>query len=165
MNCMRWFSVFVTLCFCWSSGQALAARNWQSLRQVEGLEVVIGDLNPDAVKDGLNRSVLQTDVVRMLRGAGMNVVSREKRLQTPGVPWLYVSVSTVKTKFGSHVYSVSVGLFQDALLKSNGISTSVQTWERGSFGMTRSENLERIREAVADLVGVFIKDYLAMNPQ
>jgi hypothetical protein len=164
MDRTRWLSVVITLCFCWSSGEALAARNWQSLREVQGLEVVIGDLNPDAVKDGLNRSLLQADVGRMLSRAGINVVSREERLQTPGAPWLYVTVSTVKTKFGSHVYSVSVGLFQEALLASNGISTSVQTWERGSFGMTRSEGLRRIREAVTDLVGVFIKDYLAMNP-
>ncbi len=66
---------------------------------------------------------------------------------------------------GSHVYSVSVALFQGALLDSNGFSASVQTWERGAFGMTRSQDLRRIRQAVGDLVGVFIKDYLAMNQE
>ena len=165
MDRKMWLSVVVALSFCWDSGEALAARNWQSLREVKGMEVVIGDLNQDAMKDGLNRSLLQADVVRMLGRAGINVISRKERLQTPGTPWLYVTVGTVKTKLGSHVYSVSVALFQEALLRSNGISTSVQTWQRGSFGMTRSEGLRRIREAVADLVGMFIKDYLAMNPQ
>lgn len=165
MNRTGWLPVFVTICLCWSSGEALAARNWQSLREVKGVEVVIGDINPDAVQDGLKKSLLHADVVQTLRGAGINVLTREERFQTQGAPWLYVTVGTVKTKLGSHVYSVSVSLFQEALLKSNGVNTSVQTWERGSFGMTRSEGLERIREAVTDLVGVFIKDYLAMNQQ
>ena len=165
MNRTRWCSVVVALCFCWSFGEAFAARNWESLRGLGGMQVVIGDLNPEAVQDGLSTGLLQADVVRSLMGAGVNVLAREERLQTPGAPWLYVSVATVRTKLGSHVYSVSVALFQGALLDSNGVSTSVQTWERGSFGMTRSQDLRRIRQTVGDLVGVFIKDYLAMNQE
>jgi len=163
MDRTRYFSMFVTLCFCWCSGEAVAARNWQSLRGLEGLQVVIGDLTPAAVQDGLSEGLLHNDVVRSLMRAGINVLTREERLRTPGAPWLYVSVGTVRTKLGSHVYSVSVALFQGAVLDSNGVSASVQTWERGSFGMTRSQDLRRIRQAVGDLVGVFIKDYLAMN--
>ena len=165
MDRTRWFFVVVTVSFFWSSGEAVAARNWESMRGLEGLQVVIGDLNPAAVQDGLNKGLLLTDVVRTLMRAGINVLTREERFQTPGAPWLYVSVGTVRTKLGSHVYSVSVALFQGALLDSNGVSTPVQTWERGSFGMTRSQDLRRIRQAVSDLVGVFIKDYLAMNQE
>jgi hypothetical protein len=165
MDRSRWFCVVMTLLICWSAEEAFAARNWQSLRDVQGVEVVIGDLNPAAVQDGLSNALLQTDVVRTLEGAGVNVLTRDERLRTPGAPWLYVSVSTVKTKLGSHVYSVSAALFQDALLKANGIVTSVQTWERGAFGMTRSQDLRKIREALGDLVLMFVKDYLAMNPK
>lgn len=162
---MLWLCVGVTLCVCSSSGEAVAARNWQTLRGLEGIQVVIGNINPDAVQDGLSEKVLEADVVRTLLGAGINVLARPERLQSPGAPWLYVSVGTVKTKLGSHVYSVSVALFQEALLDSNGVRTAVQTWERGTFGMTRSQDLRRIRQAVGDLVRVFIKDYLAMNPR
>jgi len=165
MDRKRWCSVVIALCFCLSSGEAFAARNWETLRGLGGFQVVIGDLNAAAVQDGLSKGLLHTDVVRTLMGAGINVLTREERLQTPGAPWLYVSVGTVRTKLGSHVYSVSVALFQGALLDSNGVSTSVPTWERGSFGMTRSQDLRRIRQAVSDLVGVFIKDYLAMNQE
>ena len=162
---VRWFSVLVTLFFFWTAVEAFAARNWQSLRGIEGLQVVIGDINPAAVQDGLSEESLRTDVVRALLGAGINVLTREERLRTPGSPWLYVSVGTVRTKLGSHVYSVSVALFQEGLLDSNNVRTSVQTWERGAFGMTRSQDLRRIRQAVSDLVGMFIKDYLAMNAE
>jgi hypothetical protein len=165
MNRSRWFSFVVTLCFCWISGEAGAARNWQSLRGVKGLQVVIGDVSQDAVEDGLNEDLLKADVVRTLTGVGINVLTRRERLGTPGAPWLYVSVGTVRTKLGSYVYSVSIALFQDALLECNDLRTTVQTWERGSFGMTRSQDLRRIRQAVGDLVVVFIKDYLAMNPR
>jgi len=165
MDRKRWCSVVVALCFCWSAGEAVAARNWQSLRGLEGLQVVIGDLDPGAVQDGLSADILRVDVVRALLGAGIKVLTREERLRAPGAPWLYVSVGTVRTKLGSHVYSVSVALFQEARLDSTGVSTSVQTWERGAFGMTRSQDLRRIRRALGDLVGVFIKDYLAMNQE
>jgi hypothetical protein len=160
----RWFSVLITLCFFWIAAEASAARNWQSLRGLEGLQVVVGDVNQAAVQDGLSADILRTDVTRALLGAGINVLTREERLLTRGAPWLYVSVATVRTKLGSHVYSVSVALFQEGLLDSNGFRTSVQTWERGAFGMTRSQDLRRIRQAVNDLVHMFIKDYLAMNP-
>lgn len=165
MDRTRWFSLVVALWFCLSSGEADAARNWLSLRGVEGVQIVIGDVNRDAVQDGLNKDLLQRDVVRTITGAGINILTRQERLSTPGAPWLYVSVATVRTKLGSHVYSVSLALFQEALLECNGERTTVQTWERGTFGMTRSNDLRRIRQAVSDLVVVFIKDYLAMNPR
>ncbi len=165
MNRTIWFSVVVTLCVFTCAGETIAARNWQTLRGIEGVQIVIGDLNPDAVRDGLNKNLLEGDVLRTLIGAGIDVLARQERLQTPGAPWLYVSVGTVKTKLGSHVYSVSVALFQDALLDCSGVRTTVQTWERGTFGMTRSHDLRRIRQVVGDLVGVFVKDYLAMNPR
>ena len=163
MGRKRWCFLVVTLCVYWNSAEVFAARNWQSLKGIEGLQVVIGDINPAAVQDGLNEDILREDVMRTLLRAGINVLTREDRLRTPGAPWLYVSVATVRTKLGSHVYSVSVALFQEALLESNGVRTSVQTWERGSFGMTRSQDLRRIRQAVGDMVGMFTKDYLAMN--
>ena len=163
MDRKRWFFLVVTVCFCWNSAETFAARNWQSLQGIEGLQVVIGDIDPAAVQDGLSEDILREDVLRTLMRAGINVLTREERLRTPGAPWLYVSVGTVRTKLGSHIYSVSVALFQEALLDSNGVRTSVQTWERGSFGMTRSQDLRRIRQAVGDLVGMFAKDCLAMN--
>jgi hypothetical protein len=165
MKRIMWFCFVAVFSLCWGSGEARAARNWQSLRNVQGMEVVIADLNPEAVQDGLTVALLHTDVVRALNRAGIQVFTREQRLRSPGAPWLYVSVSTVRTKLGAHVYSVSVALFQDALLRSNGITTTVQTWERGAFGMTRSPDLRKIREALVDLVRLFVKDYLAMNPE
>ena len=165
MNHARGLPFMVILCLLGCPGEAVAARNWQSLSGVKGLEVVIGTLSPDAVEDGLSQELLYADVARSLGAAGVSVLTREERLRTPGTPWLYVSVGTVKTKLGAYVYSVSVALFQEAVLKSNGLTTSVQTWERGSFGMTRSQDLTRIPEAVGQLLAVFIKDYLAMNRQ
>lgn len=163
MDLTRWFPVLVILCLFGCCGEAAAARNWQSLQGVDGFEIVIGHLNPVAVEDGLSQGLLYADVARSLGAAGIKVLTKEQRSRTPGAPWIYVSVGTVKTNLGAYVYSVSVALFQEAVLKSNGINTSVQTWERGSFGMTRSQDLARIREAVGELLLVFIKDYLAMN--
>jgi len=163
MNHTRGVPFLVILCLLGYCGEASAARNWQSLRGLKGVEVVIGHVSPDAVEDGLSQGLLHADVARSLGAAGVSVLTREERFRTPGAPWLYVSVGTVKTKLGAYVYSVSVALFQEAVLKSNGLATSVQSWERGSFGMTRTQDLARIREAVGELVAVFIKDYLAMN--
>ena len=88
MNHMRWFPVVVILCLSGFCEEATAARNWESLRDVKGLEVVIGDLNPSAVQDGLNQQLLYADVLRSLGMAGIQVLTRDHyKIKSPISPW------------------------------------------------------------------------------
>ena len=43
---------------------------------LEGLQVVVGDVNQAAVQDGLSADILRTDVTRALLGAGINVLTK-----------------------------------------------------------------------------------------
>ena len=84
--------------------------------------------------------------------------------QTPGRPWLYVSVNTIK-HLENYFFSVDVQLKQDVSLpRQPSILTSSATWELGSIGFVSTELLPaKIQESVGAYVDHFISDYSAVN--
>jgi hypothetical protein len=80
-----------------------------TLRGLEGVEVIVEEMDSDVERAGLTRNQIQTDVDLRLRKAGIRVLTRQERQSMPGHPWLYVRVSTRKS---THVelYGVSIGV-------------------------------------------------------
>lgn len=136
----------------------------ETLIGLSGVVVVIETLKPDAEADGLSVTELQTDVELRLTQGGIRVLPRQEWRETPGRPWLYVSVSTIKHS-GSYFFSVDVQLKQDVSLpRQPSITTSSATWELGSIGFVNPEILPaKIRESVGAYVDSFISDYSAAN--
>jgi hypothetical protein len=135
-----------------------------TLRGLIGVVVVIETIKPDAEADGLSISELQTDVELKLVQGGIRVLPHSEWCQTPGRPWLYVSVNTIK-HLGSYFFSVDVQLKQDVNLPHQpSIVTSSATWELGSIGFAKTDLLRaKIRESVGAYVDNFINDYSAVN--
>jgi len=99
-----------------------------------------------------------------LAQGGIRVLPHPEWRETPGRPWLYVSVNTIKY-LESYFFSVDVQLKQDVSLpRQPSIVTSSVTWELGSIGFVTTEFLAaKIRESVGAYVDHFISDYSTVN--
>lgn len=136
----------------------------ETLRGLAGVAVVVETLKEDAEADGLKATDLQADTEQKLEQAGIEVLSHEQWRDTPGRPWLYVSVNTIKY-LASYFFSVDVQLKQDVSLpRDPSLLTSSATWEVGSIGFVIAPDLsEKIRGSVGGYVNHFIRDYLTAN--
>src|SRR5437899_9138582 len=87
-----------------------------TLAGLRGVYVVVSDMKEDARQKGLWEAQLRTDVELKLRQAGINVLTEEEVRRTPGLPYLYVTVSTLQlqasTLFGLYAFAVNVELVQ-----------------------------------------------------
>ncbi|MFQ5875317.1 MAG: hypothetical protein ACE5JL_16175 [Dehalococcoidia bacterium] len=140
----------------------------RTLSGLFGVEVVVENIKPEAERDGLTRAALQTDVELRLRQAGIRVLTKTQGLRTPGRPWLYLNVSTLKRSDGSYAYHASLGLKEYVRLERAPSRVELaETWQTlgiiGTVGIQRLHTV--VREAVRDMVDAFINAYLAANPK
>lgn len=136
-----------------------------SLRGIKGVYVLIEKLSPDTESDRLSTSQLQTDVEQRFREARIKVQTKEAYLKTPGTPYFYVQVNTMKNG-PIYAYSINIELKQWVLLSRN---TKIQvlspTWSHSMIGTVGVENLSMLREGVRKEVDQFINAYLSVNPK
>jgi len=137
------------------------------LAGLAGVYVLVGDMKPDAEKDGLAGSTLQTDVELKLRQAGIRVLTSGEWLAAPGNPSLYLFVGTVKNETGLYAYYINLELHQEVRLTRNPAITSLATtWHAPGFvGIVLDRNLSKVRDGVRDVVDQFLNAYLAANPK
>lgn len=104
----------------------------QSLRGIKGVHVILEKLNPDIEADGLRNDSIQTDVELKLRLAGIKVFTQEESLKEPGMPYLYISVNSMKHNLMPvYAYNIVVELKQSVCL-SRDLKIIVQgatTWK------------------------------------
>jgi hypothetical protein len=139
----------------------------KTLMGLIGVHVTVEMMRPDAERDGLLRSTLQTDVELRLRQAGIKVLSREERSIDIGFPILYLNVNTLKTGDGFYAYAISLRLRQAArLIRNSEIIALVDTWNAtGVIAVVGKTKLSDVREDVKDKVDEFLNAYLAANPK
>jgi len=138
----------------------------ETLRGLAGVFVIVETVKPDAEADGLNVAQMQQFVEKNLSDAGVPLLSHDEWRSTPGRPWLYISVNTIKFLTG-YFYSVDIQLKQEvSLSRASSISTSAATWELGSIGMSLISDLpDRIRQTVEIYLQRFINDYKDMHTE
>ena len=137
----------------------------QSLKGLNGVRVVVEDLEAEVEQGGLNRTSIQTDAELKLRQVGITVLTEGEALAAPGGPILHINVSTV----GGPVYAyfITVELCQHVRLDrdpSIRIFDAV-TWSVGAVGTIGRSNLRDIRNSIRDHVDMFINAYLSVNPK
>ena len=151
-----------------------AAEDRIPFRGLKEVGVFVEDIDPEAIKDGLSKEQIKTDVESKLREAGIKVVPVEKSLPLPTSPYLYIIVNTVKFLSGlEYVYGTSVQLKQVvALERGKTVKPSrallwATTWEKSDgVGITWVKDLvENVRQHINDKVDAFINDYSAANPK
>jgi hypothetical protein len=137
-----------------------------SLRGLHGVHVLVADLDTedDEISE-LDTAQIWKDINDMLRTAGINVLTREEAMRTPGIPCLYVNVDTMKGSDGFYAYSTTVELLQGVyLIRNPDIRTYAETWSSGVKGIAAEPNLKKtIQDDLRDILEVFINNYFSVN--
>ena len=164
---VRLLNLFLLALMLTPTANAQTDHRAQTLKGIQGMQVVVEDFAPPVVEAGMTSEKLQTDVELKLRLAGIKVLTESEMLNTPGYPTLYVVVTVLLTDTGLWVNSVEIEFQQAVNLRRNGASfVSATTWRDRSVGMVgRSLAVESIRNAVKDHVDKFINAYLSVNPR
>ena len=89
-----------------------------SLKGLQGVFVLVEELNPAEEQAGLKSADIQTDAEQILRTAGIPLLSKTQSIDAPGMPTLYISVSVASSAATDlWPFSIDVNLEQQATLK------------------------------------------------
>ena len=162
------FSLPVALFVC-SIAQATASDSEidrASLKGLQGVFVLVEDLNPPEEQAGLKSADLQADAEQKLQAAGIPLLSKTQNIDTPGMPTLYISVSVASSSSTDlWPFSIDVNLEQQATLKRSPdtfVPTAV-TWHVGSLGAVDKTNIRSVRDRVNEQVAKFVNAYFKVN--
>ena len=140
-----------------------------SLKGIQGVHVVVENLDPTEEEAGLTVADLQTDVELKLRLAGIPVLSKQEMVAVPGMPDLYVTVNVnSSTTRDLWPYAIEIQFQQNVTLVRNPqtLILGATTWSTGAAtGSVLKQNVRRLREELKDLVDKFVNAYLAVNPK
>jgi hypothetical protein len=145
-----------------------AAQDRDTLRGLQGVRVLVKALEPEAERSGLTRQALQTDAELQLRQYGIDVLTEEACLKTPGTPWLYINVHVAGVSDLSLVSAVNIEVRfeqQVCLVRDPAVRCVGATWHQSYTGRGPRRMLPEVRDRVKDLMALFINDYLAVNPK
>jgi hypothetical protein len=150
-----------------AASAALAEADFQreTLHGLPGVWVVVEKLPAELEQTGLTQGQVQADAEGRLRRAGVPILTQEECWQTPGMPWLYITVALLKA--GTATYAATVGevLNQEIMLTRNPqVKAFGSTWDAGvHLGAVGAESLATVRDSVGSLVDKFIAAYQAVN--
>jgi hypothetical protein len=138
----------------------------ETLCGLKGVMVFIEDIDSDVEKHGLTKNLIQKEVQSRLRHAEIPVLTREEAFNTPGKPYLYLSLTAHNTGIDLYSYYIRVEFNQDvSLVREPSVRTSATTWFANVVGIVGAQNLPAVTEDVTELTDKFIKDYLTANHQ
>jgi hypothetical protein len=142
-----------------------------SLRGLDGVRVVMEDLRPEIIKEGLREDQVRFEVEQQLRSSGIKVLADER------LPFLMICPYI--TKFGKDSYSYFVRMdFYQLVVPYQSLSQETDkessppiesalfaaTWTSpGVIGTTRT--LTDVKRRIGDEVAKFIAAFKAANPQ
>jgi len=137
-----------------------------SLKGLQGVFVLIEDLNPPEEQAGLKTADIQADAEQQLKAAGIPLLSKAQNIDTPGMPTLYISVSVASsTATDLWPFSIDVNIEQQATLKRSPdtfVPTAI-TWHVGSIGAVEKSNIRSVRERVTEQIAKFVNAYFKVN--
>jgi hypothetical protein len=142
--------------------------NRATLKGLKGVGVLVENLSLEVEKEGLRKNELQLEVEFKLREAGINVLSKEESLKSPGEPYLYINVNLNTSKTENEVYPYSIDMLfiqKVSLLRNPQQATYAVTWSTGGVGSITKQLVSQLRSSVSEMVDIFIKSYHAENPK
>ena len=154
-------AVLVSLVF---PGCALnSSEAWQSsyekpagrTRGVKAVAVVVELSKPPGSSQEMNRNQLQKDMETKIRQAGVTVVAQKSLGDLPNAPLVYlnVKIARIDEMYGYNIDIICMNAPHGRPLPAKLANCNLET-----SGLVREIAL--VREKVADLVNLFIKDYL-----
>ena len=153
----------VALCYSGAAAAADSPDERASLTGLKAISIVVEELSPAAAPSGLTTKMLQDDVERRVKAAGITVTPDSDA-------YLYVHVTIADA--GPSVplpFFVSVALMQEITLP-RGIKTrtplQVPTWSLDRLGLASTGALRvNVVGRVDEFVDQFIKAYQSVNPK
>lgn len=136
-----------------------------TLRGLIGVHVVVEELRPEAVDDGLSKEAIEEGVVQRLWDAGVRVLMEDQWTIAAGAPYLYLNVNAVKSK-DLYVYAVDLQLNQNVRLERlPSVAVAATTWTTGCrVGAVSADSVGVLAQVAAQSVDRFIEDYRRANP-
>lgn len=163
----------ISIPFLFSPSKSFSLSCMESLKGLEGVEVLIEELKPDLEDFNLTMIQIQADVELKLRMGGIEVLSKEEneKIQPLRKPYLYIKINSYKMprRKGSFAFNIEIALNQQVVLREH--STFLKkpfyapTWYTSFVGAVSGEKVPEIRDVVKDLTDKFINAYLTANPK
>ncbi len=160
-----WLILVSLVCVPAAAGKTPEKRQADTLRDLSGVYFIVEDLGADVEADGLTTAQIRQGVELKLRHAGIYLMTETEWGRTPGKPFLYIRVNTVKDG-ARYAYHLQVKLFQRVRLERYQAIPPVQvpTWSaREEIGVIDAEKIQEVRKYLAGSMEEFIKAYLALN--
>jgi len=151
-----------------SLADAATPEQRESLRGLQGVEVVIEDIKSDAQADGLSQEALRAAVELILRSRGIRVLTPSERSAMPSKPYLYVHIGTDKNSLGQYAFNARVELHQAvSLVHRPQHIVLAPTWSTPDKFRTVGQQTMRmwIINSIEPLVREFVDDFRAVNPR
>lgn len=136
------------------------AEDYQVLRGLTGVQIVIENLNVHAISIGLTEGNVRAPVDRTLRRNTIPILSQQEKLNTRGFPKIYVAVNVLEKRFG---YQVSV-MELVRLERNPYFSTKGIIYKTDSVGY-HANNPDFILQTLDSSIELFSNDYLKANPK
>jgi len=168
---VRWCLIVGTFIFTVTSipvqAEESIAPERESLKGVDGVDIVVEPLNIEIERLGLVTLKLQQDIRLRLQQAGVRVLTEHERLATSTAAMLVVRVDALHDRIGRYFYCFDLLLTQRVRLKGrDSPDVSAVTWSKsGGIALIADDNVRHIQDQVLRRVDQFIKDYLAVNPK
>ena len=137
-----------------------------SLRGLQGVEVYIEGIGPEAEQEGLTRDKIQAEIEQRLRQSGITVIYTHESHKTPGAPYLHLDLDLKKDlQMDQYVYSIKAELKQLVTLTRNpNIMVNGTTWSTPrEHGTTTTPGLGKIQNSIYNHVDMFIDAYRTVN--
>jgi hypothetical protein len=150
-------------------GNSFSLSCLESLKGLEGVEVLVEELKADLENYNLTVLDIQTDVEAKLRAAGIKVLSKEEneKIQPFHKPYLYVKINSYKPSWRKEViaFHIEIALKQLVTVPAEHAkyyekSFYAPTWYKRRLGVVFPRDIPKIIEAVNELTDKFIEAYL-----
>jgi hypothetical protein len=137
-----------------------------TLAGLRSLHVQLELRGDDLEKFEVTDAVLRPEVESRLYAAGITLLDVEASSRTPGVPWLFVFVTIVRSQDAKeYAWTIHLQLQQRTCLERDPtICESASTWETIRLGSVGRRRVKTLREDVIDLTSQFTNAWVSVNP-
>jgi hypothetical protein len=135
----------------------------ESLRGLQGVCIIVHDIDDFAEEDGLNEKQVYFEVSLMLVKAGIGVVPQRFYEESEGVAYLHVYVTILSTGV-NYIYNMGIALSHEVLLQRDPeIATTGITWRSEELGIVSMGEAATVIDSIIFKVDEFIADHAAAN--
>ena len=168
-----WYCLFIivaVLPVCILSSEFVQAQTGQDLRDISKVSVGVF-VDGRELPSGISESRLKTIIELKLRTAGLRVLSAEESLADPDTnPWVVLTLRAIPAQVNGRVvgysFSTDIAVHEYRYLAARDAVLPVELWQEAGLGSIPLKGAaSMIENSVAQLLDLFLNDWLAANPR